>query len=78
MWHQQDLFSYCWFLCGSSNDSFLAPGSCVMAARFFLTAGSCVAAAKLPIVGSCVTTIRYPFFLYAWSVGLEFEVDVHE
>ena len=34
-------------------------------------------------VGSCVTTIRYPFFLYAWSVGwwgvgLEFEVDVHE
>ena len=45
-----------WFLCGSSNDS-------------FLTAGSCVAAAKLPIVGSCVTTIRYFFLCLVSWVG---------
>ena len=49
----------------------------------FLTAGSCVAAAKLPIIGSCVTTLRYYFFhmlgqLGWWDVGLEIEVDVHE
>jgi len=50
VWQQQDLFSYCWFLCGSSKIS-------------FLTAGSCVATTKLPSVGSCVTTIRYPFFM---------------
>ena len=57
-----------WFLCGSSNDSFLIVGSCVAVARFFLTVGSCVAAAKLPIVGSCVTTIRYLVFvcLVSW------------
>ena len=33
VWQQQELFSYCWFLCGSSNDSFLTAGSCVVAAR---------------------------------------------
>ena len=64
VWQQQDFFSYYWFLCDNNKTS-------------FLTVGSCVAAARLPIVGSCVTTIRYPFF-HAWSVGLEFEVDVHE
>ena len=72
-----------WFLCGSSNDSFLAAGSCVAVARFFsycwflcgssktsfLTAGSCVVAAKLPIVGSCVTTIRYFFLCLVSWVG---------
>ena len=30
----------------------------------FLTAGFCVAAARLPIVGSCVTKIRYPLILF--------------
>ena len=55
MWQQQDLFSYCWFLCGNINDS------------FFFTAGFCVAATKLPIVGSCVTTIKYHFScLVSW------------
>ena len=47
---QQSTVSYCWFLCGSSMTS-------------FLIAGSCVAAERLPIVGSCVTTIRHHFFM---------------
>ena len=62
VWQQQDFFSYCWFLCGSSKDS-------------FLTAGSCVAVARLPIVGSYVTTIRYHLIIFRlgqlgwWDVG---------
>ena len=66
---QHSTVPYYWFLCGSNNDSFLTAGSCVAATRFFLTAGSCVAAAKFPIVGSCVTTMRYPSLFMLVQLG---------
>ena len=50
--------SHCWFLCGSSNDSFLATGSCVAATRFF------------SYCWFLCNNNKVSLFLYAWSVGL--------